>query len=145
MKHFFLLWSLLNKGQRLYFFYIVFLMLTQAILEILSIALVIPFTSLILDPNQQTNLLILAGIFYDHNFLFIKNTFLPNFAFIESKASRSSLGPNLAKTDMIAEAVIGRKLETTGQEVLKTVHPHPTMSEAIMEAVADAYDEVIHL
>lgn len=48
-------------------------------------------------------------------------------------------------TDMIAEAVLGRKLETTGHEVLKAVHPHPTMSEAIMEAVADAYDEVIHL
>ena len=48
-------------------------------------------------------------------------------------------------TDMIAEAVLGRKLETTGHDVLKTIHPHPTMSEAIMEAVADAYDEVIHL
>lgn len=48
-------------------------------------------------------------------------------------------------TDMIAEAVLGRKLETTGHEVLKAVHPHPTMSEAIMEATADAYDEVIHL
>ena len=48
-------------------------------------------------------------------------------------------------TDMIAEAVLGRKLETTGNEVLKTIHPHPTMSEAVMEAVADAYDEVIHL
>ena len=48
-------------------------------------------------------------------------------------------------TDMIAEAVLGRKLETTGIEVLKTIHPHPTMSEAVMEAVADAYDEVIHL
>ena len=48
-------------------------------------------------------------------------------------------------TEMIAEAVLGRKLETTGHEVLKTVHPHPTMSEAVMEAVADAYDEVIHL
>ena len=48
-------------------------------------------------------------------------------------------------TDMIAEAVLGRKLETTGHEVLKAVHPHPTMSEAMMEAVADAYDEVIHL
>ena len=48
-------------------------------------------------------------------------------------------------TDMIAEAVLGRKLETTGYDVLKTIHPHPTMSEAIMEAVADAYDEVIHL
>ena len=48
-------------------------------------------------------------------------------------------------TDMIAEAVLGRKLETTGYEILKTVHPHPTMSEAVMEAVADAYGEVIHL
>ena len=48
-------------------------------------------------------------------------------------------------TDMIAEAVLGRKLETTGHEVLKSVHPHPTMSEAVMEAVADAYGEVIHL
>ena len=48
-------------------------------------------------------------------------------------------------TDMIAEAVLGRKLETTGTEVLKAIHPHPTMSEAVMEAVAAAYDEVIHL
>ena len=48
-------------------------------------------------------------------------------------------------TDMIAEAVVARKLETTGHDVLKAVHPHPTMSEAVMEAVAAAYDEVIHL
>jgi len=48
-------------------------------------------------------------------------------------------------TDMIAEAVVGRKLETTGHEILKAIHPHPTMSEAVMEAVADAYGEVIHL
>ena len=48
-------------------------------------------------------------------------------------------------TDMIAEAVLGRKLETTGHEVLKAVHPHPTMSEAVMEAAAEAYGEVIHL
>ncbi len=48
-------------------------------------------------------------------------------------------------TDMIAEAVLGRKLETTGHEVLKAIHPHPTMSEAVVEAVAAAYDEVIHL
>ena len=46
-------------------------------------------------------------------------------------------------TEMIAEAVVGRKLETTGHEILKAVHP--TMSEAVMEAVADAYDEVIHI
>jgi dihydrolipoamide dehydrogenase len=48
-------------------------------------------------------------------------------------------------TDMIAEAVVARKLETTGHEVLKGIHQHPTMSEAVMEAVADAYGEVIHL
>ena len=48
-------------------------------------------------------------------------------------------------TDMIAEAVVGRELETTGHEILKAVHPHPTMSEAVMEAVAAAYDEVIHV
>jgi len=48
-------------------------------------------------------------------------------------------------TDMIAEVVVARKLETTGYEILKSIHPHPTMSEAVMEAVAAAYDEVIHL
>ncbi|MDR6300394.1 dihydrolipoyl dehydrogenase [Mesonia maritima] len=48
-------------------------------------------------------------------------------------------------TDMIAEAVVARKLETTGHEILKAVHPHPTMSEAVMEATAAAYDEVIHI
>jgi dihydrolipoamide dehydrogenase len=48
-------------------------------------------------------------------------------------------------TDMIAEAVVARKLETTGHDILKAIHPHPTMSEAVMEAVADAYGEVIHL
>jgi len=48
-------------------------------------------------------------------------------------------------TDMIAEAVVARKLETTGHDILKTIHPHPTMSEAVMEAVAEAYGEVIHL
>jgi len=53
------------------------------------------------------------------------------------------IGSNV--TEMIAEAVTARKLETTGHEVLKAVHPHPTMSEAVMEATADAYDEVIHL
>ncbi|MGO3266730.1 MAG: FAD-dependent oxidoreductase, partial [Sphingobacteriaceae bacterium] len=53
------------------------------------------------------------------------------------------IGANV--TEMIAEVVVARKLETTGHEVLKAVHPHPTMSEGIMEAVADAYGEVIHL
>lgn len=48
-------------------------------------------------------------------------------------------------TEMIAEAVVARKLETTGHEILKAVHPHPTMSEATMEATAAAYGEVIHL
>lgn len=48
-------------------------------------------------------------------------------------------------TELIASAVVARKLETTGYEILKSVHPHPTMSEAVMEAVADAYGEVIHL
>lgn len=53
------------------------------------------------------------------------------------------IGANV--TEMIAEVVAARKLETTGHEVIKTVHPHPTMSEAVMEAAAAAYDEVIHL
>jgi len=53
------------------------------------------------------------------------------------------IGANV--TEMIAEIVAARKLETTGHEILKTVHPHPTMSEAVMEATAAAYDEVIHL
>lgn len=48
-------------------------------------------------------------------------------------------------TDMIAEIVLARKLESTGMEIIKTVHPHPTMSEAIMEAAAAAYGEVIHI
>ncbi len=48
-------------------------------------------------------------------------------------------------TEMIAEIVAARKLETTGHEILKSIHPHPTMSEAVMEATAAAYDEVIHL
>ncbi len=48
-------------------------------------------------------------------------------------------------TEMIAEVVVARKLETTGHEILKSVHPHPTISEAIMEATAAAYGEVIHL
>lgn len=53
------------------------------------------------------------------------------------------IGANV--TEMIAEAVAARKLETTGHEIIKTVHPHPTMSEAVMEAAAAAYDEVIHI
>ncbi len=53
------------------------------------------------------------------------------------------IGANV--TEMIAEIVVARKLETTGHELLKAVHPHPTMSEAIMEAAAAAYGEVIHL
>jgi len=53
------------------------------------------------------------------------------------------IGDNV--TEMIAEVVAARKLETTGEEIIKTIHPHPTMSEAVMEAAAAAYDEVIHL
>jgi len=53
------------------------------------------------------------------------------------------IGANV--TEMIAEIVVARKLETTAHEIIKSVHPHPTMSEAIMEAAAAAYGEVIHL
>lgn len=53
------------------------------------------------------------------------------------------IGENV--TEMISEIVVARKLETTAHEIIKAVHPHPTMSEAIMEAAAAAYDEVIHL
>nr|WP_319510412.1 dihydrolipoyl dehydrogenase [uncultured Draconibacterium sp.] len=48
-------------------------------------------------------------------------------------------------TEMIAEMVVAKKLEITGHELIKTIHPHPTMSEAVMEAAAAAYDEVIHI
>jgi dihydrolipoyl dehydrogenase len=53
------------------------------------------------------------------------------------------IGANV--TEMIAEVVAARRLETTGHEIIKTIHPHPTMSEAVMEAAAAAYEEVIHL
>lgn len=53
------------------------------------------------------------------------------------------IGANV--TEMIAEVVVARNLETTGHEIIKSVHPHPTMSEAVMEAAAAAYGEVIHL
>jgi len=53
------------------------------------------------------------------------------------------IGANV--TEMIAELVVAKKLESTGHEILKSIHPHPTMSEAVMEATAAAYDEVIHL
>jgi dihydrolipoamide dehydrogenase len=53
------------------------------------------------------------------------------------------IGDNV--TEMIAELVVARKLETTGEEIIKAVHPHPTMSEAVMEAAAAAYGEVIHI
>jgi len=48
-------------------------------------------------------------------------------------------------TEMISELIVARKLETTGHELIKAIHPHPTMSEAVMEAAAAAYDEVIHI
>jgi dihydrolipoamide dehydrogenase len=53
------------------------------------------------------------------------------------------IGANV--TEMIAELVVARKLETTGEEIIKAIHPHPTMSEAVMEAAAVAYGEVIHI
>jgi len=53
------------------------------------------------------------------------------------------IGANV--TEMVAELVAVRKLETTGHEIIKAIHPHPTMSEAIMEAAAAAYGEVIHI
>ena len=53
------------------------------------------------------------------------------------------IGDNV--TELIAEIVVARKLETTGNEIIKSIHPHPTMSEAIMEAAAAAYNKVIHL
>jgi dihydrolipoamide dehydrogenase len=53
------------------------------------------------------------------------------------------IGANV--TELIAEVVAARKLETTGHEIIKAVHPHPTMSEAVMEATAEAYGECIHL
>ncbi len=53
------------------------------------------------------------------------------------------IGANV--TELIAEVVVARKLETTGMEIIKSIHPHPTMSEAVMEAAAAAYGEVIHL
>ena len=53
------------------------------------------------------------------------------------------IGANV--TELIAEVVTARKLETTGHEIIQSVHPHPTMSEAVMEAVAEAYGECIHL
>ncbi len=54
-----------------------------------------------------------------------------------------AIGGNV--TEMIAELVVAKKLEITGHELIKSIHPHPTMSEAIMEAAAAAYGEVIHL
>ena len=53
------------------------------------------------------------------------------------------IGANV--TEMIAELVVAKKMKTTGHELIKSIHPHPTMSEAIMEAAAAAYDEVIHI
>ncbi len=53
------------------------------------------------------------------------------------------IGANV--TEMIAELVLAKKLETTGEEIFKAIHPHPTMSEAVMEAAAAAYGEVIHI
>ncbi|MBN2664250.1 MAG: dihydrolipoyl dehydrogenase [Bacteroidales bacterium] len=48
-------------------------------------------------------------------------------------------------TDMISELVVARETQATSHQILKSVHPHPTMSEAIMEAAAAANNEAIHL
>ncbi len=53
------------------------------------------------------------------------------------------IGANV--TEMISGLVVARKLESTAQEIMRSVHPHPTMSEAIMEAAAAAYGEAIHI
>ena len=76
MKHFIFLWKFLDNKEKAYFFYIIFLMIIQAVLEILSIALIIPFTALILDPSQKTNLL-----------------FFDNFHFMFDDYKRDSLLP----------------------------------------------------
>jgi dihydrolipoamide dehydrogenase len=48
-------------------------------------------------------------------------------------------------TELIAELVLARELEATGESILKTIHAHPTLSEAVMEAAANAYGEAIHI
>ena len=67
---------------------------------------------------------------------------------IFNAADNTLLGAHLVGanvTEMIAELVLARKKGIKAEEIIKTVHPHPTMSEAVMEAAAAAYDEVIHL
>ncbi len=67
---------------------------------------------------------------------------------IFNAADNTLLGAHLVGanvTEMIAELVLARKEKITGPQLIKTIHPHPTMSEAIMEAAAAAYDEVIHI
>tara|TARA_Y100000816_G_C26106582_1_gene588282 strand:+ start:1137 stop:2858 length:1722 start_codon:yes stop_codon:yes gene_type:complete len=81
MKHFNLFWDLINKKQKLYFVYIVILMIAQAMLEILGIALVIPFTALILDPSQKINLFILDDLSFLTN-EFERESLLPICAII---------------------------------------------------------------
>ena len=71
------------------------------------------------------------------------NSELPHITLIQMDVKSGQ--PDTNVTEMIAEVVAARNLETTGHEIIKSVHPHPTMSEAIMEATAAAYDEVIHL
>ncbi len=67
---------------------------------------------------------------------------------IFNAADNTLLGAHLVGanvTEMIAELILTRKEKITGPQLIKTIHPHPTMSEAIMEAAAAAYDEVIHI
>jgi len=48
-------------------------------------------------------------------------------------------------TEMIAEVTLARSLEATGESIIKTIHAHPTLSESVMEAAANAYGEAIHI
>ena len=76
----------------------------------------------------------------------LKNLDLSNLKQVQFCGGETLLGNTYWQAaEMIAELVLARKLETTGHEIIKAVHPHPTMSEAVMEAAAAAYGEVIHL
>ena len=53
------------------------------------------------------------------------------------------IGPEA--TELIAEATLAKSLEATAESIIKTVHAHPTLSESLMEAAAQAYNEAIHI
>ncbi len=67
---------------------------------------------------------------------------------ISDKKTDKILGAHMVGlnvTEMITEIVLARKKDVPVLDIIKTIHPHPTMSEAIMEAAAQIHDEVIHL